>query len=101
MDTNELREALTALLEKLGDDETSSRSDAKVTITDSDGRNVTLDLACVTAGTLVMLGVGEYMNLMDDSWIKYDGEKVSSEDLASRIRNMQNGGGVVACVHRG
>lgn len=101
MDTNELREALTALLEKLGGDESPAQSGTRVTITDYDGRDAILDLACVTAGTLVTLGVGEYMNLMDDSWIKYDGEKVSSEALASRIRDMQNGGGAVVLIHRG
>lgn len=101
MDTNEVREALTALLEKLGGNESPAQSGTKVTVRNHDGRDATLDLACVTAGTLVTLGVGEYMNLMDDSWIKYDGEKVSSEALASRIRDMQNGGGIVACVHRG
>jgi hypothetical protein len=89
VDTNEVREALTALLEKLGGNESPAQSGTKVTVTDRDGRDVTLDLACVTAGTLVTLGVGEYMNLMDDSWIKYDGEKVSSEALASRIREAQ------------
>ena len=102
MDTNELREALTALLEKLDGDESPAQSDTKVTITDHDGRDITLDLACITAGTLVTLGVGEYLNLMDDSWIKYDGEKVSSEVLASRIRDMQNNDdGTVVLVHRG
>ena len=101
MDTNELREALAALLEKLGGDESPAQSGTRVTITDHDGCDATLDLACVTSGTLVTLGVGEYMNLTDGSWIKYDGEKVSSEAFASRIRDMQNGGGTVVCVHRG
>lgn len=101
MNTNELREALVALLEKLGDNETSSRSDTEVTITEPDGRDVSLNLAVATSGTLVTVGAGEYMLLMDDSWIKYDGEKVSSEELASRIRDMQNVGRTVVCVHRG
>lgn len=101
MNTNEVREVLIALLEKLGGDESPAQSGTKVTVTDHDGRDVTLDLACVTSGTLVMLDVGEYMNLMDGSWIKFDGEKVSSEALASRIRDLQNGGGTVVCVHRG
>ena len=101
MDANELREALIAILDKLEDSEPSTQSETTVTITDHDGRDATLDLARATPGTLVMLGVGEYMNLMDDSWIKYDGEKVSSEALASGIRGMQNNGETVVCVHRG
>lgn len=101
MDTNELREALTAFLEKLGNNETSAQSDTVVTIKDYDGNNVTLDLAGATAGTLVVVGLGEHMCLMDDSWIKYDGEKVSSEELASRIRDMQNGARATILVHRG
>lgn len=101
MDTNDIREALTALLEKLGGDESSAPVDTMVTLTDPDGRNVPLDLALATSGTLVVVGLGEHMCLMDDSWIKYDGEKVSSEELASRIRDMQNGGRATILVHRG
>lgn len=101
MDTNEVREALAALLEKLGGDESPAQSGTRVTITDHDGCDATLDLACVTSGTLVTLGVGEYMNLMDGSWIKYDGEKVSSEALASRIRETQDDGLPVTLIHMG
>ena len=102
MDTNELREALAGLLEKLEDSEPSTQSGTTVTITDCVERNdVTLELESVIAGTLIMVGLGEYMSLTDGSWIKYDGEKISSETLALRIRSSQNGGIGVVRAHRG
>ena len=102
MDANELREALAALLEKLEGSEPSAQSGTTVTITDCVEKNdVTLDLESIIAGTVIMVGVGEYMSLTDESWIKYDGEKISSKTLASRIRSAQNGGVAVVRAHRG
>lgn len=102
MDANELREALAALLEKLEDNEPSTQSGTTVTITDCVEKNdVTLDLESIIAGTVIVVGVGEYMSLTDESWIKYDGEKISSKTLASRIRSAQNGGVGVVRAHRG
>lgn len=101
MDTNEIREALTALLEKLGDNESPAPVGTTVTLTDPDGSDVTLDLESAGAGTLIVLGLGEYMKIIGGSWIKYDEEKLSPEALASRIRDMQNGGRATILVHRG
>jgi hypothetical protein len=50
---------------------------------------------------VVQIGVAEYMFLVGENWIKYTGEKFSTEEFAELIRDEQREGADVRLVHVG
>ena len=101
MDTRELREALTAILEKLGDSEPQPESGTVVTVEDSSGTNSTVDLWTLNSGTLIKVCCAEYMRTVSGNWVKYTGEVMSPEELADKIRATSGSDGLPHLVHIG
>jgi hypothetical protein len=101
MDISELREALTAILEKLDSGSSQSESETVVTFENADGAKENLDLWTLTAGALVKVCGAEYMKILPGEWVKYTGEKLSSEELANRARNELRNDGRPRIVHFG
>ena len=108
MPTSEMREFITGLIasltEKLGDlDAPEARAPLtnEVTLLVPEGGEKRFNLATVSLGTVVRIGLAEYMFLVGETWIRYTGEKFSTEDFAELIRDEQREGADVRLVHVG
>jgi hypothetical protein len=108
MPTNEMREFITGLIasltEKLDDlDAPEARAPLtnEVTLLVPEGGEKRFNLDTAPLGTVVRIDVAEYMFLVGENWIKYTGEKFSTEDFAELIRGQQEDGADVRLVHVG
>lgn len=108
MPTNEMLEFITGLIasltEKLGDldaPEAPTPPANKVTLLVPEGGEKPFNLDVAPLGTVVRIGVAEYMFFVGEKWIKYTGEEYSTEDFAELIRDEQEEGADVYLVHVG
>ena len=101
MNTSELREALTAILEKLGDSEPQPESGTVVTVEDSRGTNRAVDLWTLNSGTLIKVCGAEYMRIVSGKWVKYTGQAMLPEELVDKIRATSGSDGLPRLVHIG
>lgn len=108
MPTNEMREFITgliaSLMEKLDDldaPEAPAPLTNKVTLLMPEGGEKPFNLDTAPLGTVVRIGIAEYMFLVGENWIKYTGDKYSTEDFAELIRDEQEEGVDVRLVHVG
>jgi len=108
MPTNEMRDFITgliaSLMENLGDldaPEAPAPLTNKVTLLVPEGGEKPFDLDMASLGTVVRIGVAEYMFLVGENWIKYTGDKYSTEAFAELIRDEQAEGADVRLVHVG
>jgi hypothetical protein len=108
MPTSEMREFITGLIasltEKLDDfdaPEAQAPLTNEVTLLVPEGGEKRFNLATAPLGTVVRIGLAEYMFLVGENWIRYTGEKYSTEDFAELIRDEQKEGADVRLVHVG
>lgn len=108
MPTNEMREFITGLiasltekLDDLGAPEARAPLTNEVTLLTPEENEKRFDLGSAPLGTVVQIGVAEYMFLVGENWIKYTGEKFSTEEFAELIRDEQREGADVRLVHVG
>jgi hypothetical protein len=108
MPISEMREFITGLIasltEKLDDlDAPEARAPLtnEVTLLMPEGGEKRFNLDMAPLGTVVQIGVAEYMFLVGENWIRYTGEKFSTEDFAELIRDEQKEGADVRLVHVG
>lgn len=82
------------IMEALGatvtDEETSEPelTGTKFQVRNEDGDLITVNSDTLTHGTLIMAGMVEYFKANTGApWVCYDGEQVTNEDFAQRMRN--------------
>ena len=108
MPTNEMRDFITGLiasltekLDNLDTPEAPTPPANKVTLLVPEGGEKPFNLDTAPLGTVVRIGIAEYMFLVGENWIKYTGDKYSTEAFAELIRDEQAEGVDVRLVHVG
>ena len=65
-------------------------SGSEVIVDSIDGGQRTIDLDSAFSGTVILVDYAEYMKLSEGTWIEHNGQRKTSEELATQIREAQN-----------
>lgn len=76
-------------------------SGSEVIVDSIDGGQRTIDLDSAFSGTVILVDYAEYMKLSEGIWIRHSGQRKTSEDLATQIREAQDDDLPVTLIHMG
>ena len=74
-------------------------SGSEVIVDSIDGGQRTIDLDSAFSGTVILVNYAEYMKLSEGIWIRHSGQRKTSEDLATQIREAQKDDLSIILVH--